>query len=285
MQTINVTIVSGCLALQNESHGSVTEDELFHQLIKKEIEKKYNISIRITIIHYERFSTCFNKLVTSLEKYPADLLLFQTRGHHYLRLIKLLGKYLNYQKIWKWNINLPFIKLNNYEKYPPELISTLPKGNTFKENIESNRFLKSVYYNLRLNYMENLNYHIGALIGNISAAKKRYITLIKEVINLSKKYKIPVIFIGVVSRPDSKVQDYYSKDLNQSLKNLISSYNLPYIDIFGNYNQNGQFKFYSDNLHLNKIGHKEIAEKLLPFISQLSVIENLFHSPLPEFNI
>lgn len=280
MREINLTIVSGCLALQNKYKTcSVRTEDLFHQIAKRELERKFDIKLNIQIIRYERFSDCLEKIIKHFNQNPFDILVFQVRWYHYLNLVKLIGRYVNDQKRWKWTVNLPAINILNREKYPLERPYSVPKFYTIKEKLKESELARKLYYGLGLNELRAINYIVGSLIGNEKFAKKIYKRLIDNVINFCKEKNIPLIFVGVVSTPASKIRNYYSERLNEFVKPLIHNHNMPYINIFGYLTENNEYKFMEDKEHLNRIGHKEISKRLIEEIQRLLPAAADRHAP------
>ena len=107
--------------------------------------------------------------------------------------------------------------------------------------------------------------------------KKIYFDMISKVMRFSEERQIPLFFIGVVSRPGSKTENYFSKRLNRSANVFVCNQGFPYIEIFGTYTENNEYKFMSDKLHLNSIGHKEISMKMMKETEKI-LIERLNNS-------
>ena len=267
MEKIDILIVGGCLSMQDKLHGSISENELFHEIIKKQIDAAGKIDVNIRSIHYERFSVCYEKVFKANKSSRPDILIFQVRGNHYVKLVKLIGRYVNQHDKWKWTVNLPRRK-NKFEEYPVKLQESHTPV-SIQKTVTKTKFFKHLVANSSLEWIHRLNYFFGTLIGNAVQAKKSYSELIKQIVMLSKKNKIPVILLGVTARPFSEVQNYHSGKLNDYMRKFAKSQKLVYVDIFDTKNKYGEYKFAADDLHLNATGHREIAEKLMPFILQL----------------
>ena len=91
---INLTIMSGCFAVQS----NIKPEKLYHQIVKKELEKNLKNILNINILRYERFASCFEKIKNYAEVYKIDVLLFQIRTEQFLRISKLYYTYSDEDK-------------------------------------------------------------------------------------------------------------------------------------------------------------------------------------------
>ncbi|MFZ9955388.1 MAG: hypothetical protein ACO3E1_04620 [Flavobacteriales bacterium] len=79
----------------------------------------------------------------------------------------------------------------------------------------------------------SLGYVLGYLVGAEKFAKNTYAKLLLDSLHYANENNTSIVFLGVTSRPNSKVENLISKRLNQFAKKLITSNGKIYVDIFG----------------------------------------------------
>lgn len=268
MKKINVLIVSGCMAIQTFK-GNIQTEELYHEVLKDYFLKNYNILLIFEIINYDELSPCYDKIVENFESKPADLIVFQVRGHYYLDMILFYSAF----KIIERNV-----LSNKTEKITPEKNTNFVESAKNKLKNKNNLFsiyVLKIYFFIKYGLLWPLGYFTGYLFGTEKFAKNEYKKLITNVLRFAEHKKVPLLFLGVTSRPKSKSENLLSLRLNQFAKDLIQSLGGTYIDIFGEFTKNHDYKFSNDRLSLSKIGHKDVADKLVIHISNLLPLSNL----------
>ncbi|MBP6183190.1 hypothetical protein [Flavobacterium sp.] len=268
MEKINILIVSGCMAIQTFK-GNIQPEELYHVVLKDYFLEKYNILLIFEIINYDELSPCYDKIVENFESKPADLLLFQVRGHYYLDMILFFSTFKTIER----NVLSNKTQKVSIEKNT-NFVETA-KNKLKNKNTLASIYILKIYFFIKYGLLWPLGYFMGYLFGTEKFAKNEYKKLITNVQSFSENKKVPLLFLGVTSRPKSKAENLLSLRLNQFAGNLIQSLGGTYIDIFGKFTVNNEYKFSTDNLSLSKIGHKEVADKLVIHINKLLPLSNL----------
>ena len=262
MKKINVLIVSGCMAIQTFK-GNIQTEELYHEVLKDYFLKKHNILLIFEIINYDELSPCYDKIVENFESKPADLIVFQVRGHYYLDMILFYSAFKIIERK---------VLSNKTEKITPKKNTNFVESAKNKLKNKNNLFsiyVLKIYFFIKYGLLWPLGYFVGYLFGTERFAKNEYKKLITNVLRYADHKKVPLLFLGVTSRPKSKSENLLSLRLNQFAKSLIQSLGGTYIDIFGKFTENHDNKFCDDRLSLSKIGHQEVADKLAKNISKI----------------
>jgi citrate lyase beta subunit len=249
---VNFTFVGGCFPVQDR----ILFEDIFHQKLKKNIEKNFNVNFNINIIRYERLYNCLNKIILASNDKPINYLVFHIRPEPFLRLIKLYYKYLNNDYKLCRSLNLPFFKILNPEKFdrlriPRRFSST---------NVDN----KSNLYKALI----NLNYIFGYLIGNYNYALKKYLFLIKEIINYCENNKIRIIILGPAIRSNTILEASFSKKLEKYMSRSLNKMNVKYIFGLEKHNQNGKLYFNKNGIHATELYHDLISDRLFSEIER-----------------
>jgi hypothetical protein len=246
-----MTIVGGCVTAQD----NIAPEELYHFLIKQEIESRFNCILNINIIRYDRFSDCFNKITSNLAKQPTDILLFHFRSEHFQRFIKFYYKYHNnYSKIIR-SVNLLIFNVTKVEECDLlTRINPIPRTNKKSPGI-IHRALSVA------------NYLLGSMLGNIHFALKRYEKLVRQVIAFCQLNRIELILAGPGSRPHTTYDNYLAQIINHHMKNKFDNPSNTYIDLMGTH-EDGKLLFFDDGTHVNERGHRRIAKLILQKINK-----------------
>lgn len=263
MESKNILIVSGCMAKQDTAKGNIEFKSLFHQIMNREAQKCHNTVLNFQIIRSERFTPCLEKVREGLKPENTHAIVFQIRGDHYLRILKFFGIYKDKDTSQhKCTFNMLRWSESKYEMhYLPDSKPTVEDDNrpTLKTKVVS--VLKRLFH--------RINYSLGFLVGNEKKAFENYLKVIEEIMELAGKYDIPVIFLGVTSRPNIKIEDFFAKRLNTKMVDYFSKKDYPYLTIFGSTTPEGDYKFCDKIIFsLNESGHQEIANGLLPLLMQ-----------------
>ncbi|MBP9097066.1 MAG: hypothetical protein KBG21_10685 [Ignavibacteria bacterium] len=250
---INLTIMSGCFAVQS----NIKPEKLYHQIVKKELEKNLKYILNINILRYERFASCFEKIKNYAEVYKIDVLLFQIRTEQFLRISKLYYTYSDEDKKKKRALTLPFLN-----RVPPENHDLLQLNLTVPTN---NKERQKIYNRIKI----YLNYFFGMIAGNRRYALKKYEELIFEVITFCKEKNIKLIFLGPGSRPHISTENKIAGKLHYYFKTVIENKNIPFISFIGEKNENNEPIFFENGIHVNENGHRKAATLLTEKIKEV----------------
>lgn len=214
------------------------------------MEIKSKNEFKVNIIRYERFNNCFEKIKFYRKNNPIDYLIFSIRSEQYLRLSKLYYKYQDRQKKVKRSLIIPFLNMIAPEKYDL-LMMDLPVPNS-----------KAAHQSYFHNFLVRLNYISGMIIGNNRFAINIYSQLIENIIKFCNNENIKLLILGPASRPHLQHEDNLISEMNYYFKNLVLKRNVPYVELIGKYDENGNDIFFPNKIHVNEIGH-ERASKLI----------------------
>ena len=238
---------------------NISESELYPYVLQATFLKEKNIELIFDIVTYHKFKYCFNKIVDKVSTKKYDLIIFQIRGHYYLDLVSIYSTY----KVSERGKSSKKDSDEDYQKKvdtPNDYREKLRQGN----NIATSSMRKLLVF-IKHEIVLSFGYIVGYLFGAEKFAQKNYAKLLKDTLQYANENTLPIVFLGVTSRPNSKVENLFSSRLNQFSKKLITSSGKTYLDIFGKYNSKNEYKFFNtptDKISLNQIGHREVAEKL-----------------------
>jgi hypothetical protein len=276
MGTINTLIISGCLAkqdFQTDSNGKI--DFVFHHFLNEMLDEKYKTELNINIMRYERYNTSYDRFLQYVDKYNPDLIIFQLRHYHFLRLIGLVSYFIDNSNTVRRDLNLPFFRPFSNEINDPFLIyiNELTVGKKIQiESPDKFKFniLKHIsnLFNSDQNriILEKMNRILGMIIGNYYFAINEYYKLLGQIIEFSKQKKLELIFLSLSPKPIPLIDYQISKMLNSSTKKYIESQGCEFIDVFRKYSEKGEYLYLDDNLHLNTTAHHFISEQLFPVV-------------------
>ena len=242
----------------------VEEKDLYHQIVKEHIESEYDVSITYKIIFQERFKYMLENIFRYCNENPVDHIFFHIRTNHYLRLLEPLGRIHPKYKKGLFKFNLPAITkgklpLDNYQSPEDDLSNEVTSLTTRSHFINAYKKLNLKFLWRKTRFLRLLT---GILCGNMLFVDAFYFRLVEELIAFSKHKTIPVTFIGIVSRPISRTENFLSYRLNKKFIHLLQQRKLTYLNIFGTHNPSGSFLFKSDRIHVNEYVHASIAEKI-----------------------
>ena len=263
MDSKNILIVSGCMAKQDTAKGNIAFSSLFHQIMNTEARKSYGTSLNFQIIRSERFKPCLEKVSEGFVPENTHAIIFQIRGDHYLRILKFFGVYKDKDTSrQKYTFNVLRWSESKYETH------YLPDSKPITDN-NSRPALKSRVISVLKWLFHRINYSLGFLLGNEKKAFKNYVTVIEDITALGNTHGISLVFLGVTSRPNIGIEDFFAKRLNSKMVDYFSKKNDPYLDIFGSNTPEGDYKFCDRIIFsLNENGHREIANGLLPLLME-----------------
>ncbi len=240
---INLTIVSGCFAVQS----NIKPENLYHQIVKKEIEENSKYKLKINILRYERFASCFEKIKNYEEKNKIDVMMFQLRTEQFLRIAKSFYTYSGDNNKVMRALTLPF-----FNRIPPENHDLLQMNLSLpKDNNERQRTVNKIKI--------YLNYFLGRIIGNRRYAFKKYEELVTEVVNFCEAKKIKLIVLGPGSRPHLSIENKIAGKLHCYFEKFLNKKNVPYISFIGETNEKNESLFFKNGIHVNEAGHRRAA--------------------------
>jgi len=252
--TVHFTFVGGCFPVQ----GDILFEDIFHQTLKQEIETNLNRNFHINIIRYEKFGNCLEKISKYKSENPVDYLVFHIRPEPFLRLTKLYYKYLDVDFKLRNSLNLPFLRILNPEKYD---LLRLSQRNDYSITAKQSKLHKTLV---------NLNYICGYCIGNLDYALKKYLDLVKGIIEYCEKHDIKLIVLGPAKRSGTKMETIFSDRMEKYMYKHLKNNNLSYIDGMVNHSENGVRYFNENGIHATKLYHDLIAKKLFNAIEKLN---------------
>ena len=272
MATKKIVLVSGCMAVQDRAKKNIGRDEVYHWRMKKEISEAYDIDIDFPIITYSDLIDCFPKVKAFCDSNIVDLMIFQVRSHDFLsnttykkRTPKSAG-----------DSDISIVKKNEEQSLYQKLFGFYRKIKLHVKSKES-WFYSTLLRLLRLisrNLIRPLLLLLGMAKNNHKKVERKYENLLINIDEYSRKRKIPVVYLGVTSRPNSYLENLICKGLNARMSKFITSIGSNYIDIFGMYNIEKDYKFVKgtdvpDQICLNAVGHEEVANKLMVEIKEI----------------
>ncbi|MBS1516299.1 MAG: hypothetical protein JSS63_14800 [Bacteroidetes bacterium] len=251
-KALKLTIAGGCFTAQS----NIPKEKLYHQIAKKEFERKYKKKVLINIIRYERFTNCFEKIRTHVANSEVDLLLFHIRVEQVLRIAKLIYKYSDDGKI-KRALTIPFLNIIPSEKKEIlQAILPLPNPNIQKPEGINKAKIK-------------LNYLLGKISGNLSYAIKVYDRLVSDIMELCRQKNIKLIIAGPASRPYLDVENNITEKLFLHFKKKAMNEKIPFINLLGCENEYGESLFFESGIHVSEAGHIRAAKLLLNELNKI----------------
>lgn len=250
-------IIGGCFPVQEQ----IKHDELYHQLISKRLLNETGLNLKIEISRYDLINECEEAFMNIISNGIPDLLLFHIRPDPYLINSILYARFINKNKIKTSKINLH--KISGFKE--PDLVAVnIPELNKRKRR---KRFIRIIF--------REMNYILGVLSGNNSLTINKFIELISDIKTKCDDRNIKLIVQGPPSRPRSKMENYLLNKLNKKLLKRFINSDIIYIPCFGKYDNDGNYIFLGDNVHLSPSGHTEFSSLLYPAIKNLFVKEIL----------
>jgi disulfide oxidoreductase YuzD len=248
---------------------NVLTHALYHQVLKEKIEQSQDLKLEFEIVVLERFKNMLKNLATACERRRPDYIFFHIRANHYLRLIQPIGRiHGKYQK-GSYKVNIGLLKgkliLNDYQA-PLETLDKELAGHQHQHT----SLMKRIYRKLRLKKLWEATRFVrtvlGILIGNLYYADTLYFKTIDECLNYTSSRNIDMIFIGIVSRPADRLDNWLSARLNKKFSEFLN-HRAPYIDVFGTHDEAGNFLFKRDLIHINEIAHMRVARKVYTILN------------------
>jgi hypothetical protein len=260
----NFTFVGGCFPVQ----GSILFEKLFHQQVKNRMENEHAVNFNISIIRYERFTGCLEKLKAATRSQRMDAVVFCIRPEPVLRLTKISYRFADKNGRIKRKFNLPS------SKYPfPEKHDLLSRLTTFIPSTQRKIPGSGLW--------SNLNYFAGILIGNNKVAMQRYLILVNEVADFCKKNSIPLFVMGPALRTNRFMEKVISQRLETFMKMQIP---VDYVHYIRGSDQikDGKKLFDPNGIHANEYYHKLIAGRIYSKLEGLVKEAVLLKRSIPD---
>jgi citrate lyase beta subunit len=243
---INFTFVGGCFPVQ----GNILFEDLFHQRLKRKMERWKAINFPIHIIRYERLTNCLAKIVAHQQRQPIDFLVFSVRPEPFLRLVKWIYRYFDPEgQKKKWSFSFP-----GRAYHQPEKADLLEMNNGFpsKGMLPGNRFRR---------WIRDVNYLMGSVLGNHQFAYRQYGKLLQEVIRFCQHQDIELIVLGPPVKSRSWVENNLTMQLERQIIKEISRQHVHYVSgVVGQTNEHTWFD--RNGIYAREDYHALIADQL-----------------------
>lgn len=239
--------MGGCFPVQH----NIKQEDLFHQLMKDEMERKYSCNLKVNIIRYERLLACLEKIIEYHSKNPIDILVFHIRPEPFLRLSKLYYRYVNENGTLCRSLNLPFFKLINPEKY-----DYLVLGRRFTSTA---KIKESKLHKILIDF----NLILGGLATNRHFALRFYLNLVEQIVLYCEQKKVKLILLGPASRPHTKIENLLSVKLHNHILKSLEKDTIAYISGLGEKTTWNEPLFFENGIHVNESYHRLIANRLI----------------------
>ncbi|HCY74424.1 MAG TPA: hypothetical protein DHV28_00750 [Ignavibacteriales bacterium] len=247
---LKILIIGGCFPVQD----NISRENLYHQILKKKIEKSSAIKVEINIVQYEKFYPTLEKIKFAIDRQHPDVIIFHIRVEQILRMIKFYFRYHDKNENFRRGFNLALLNISIPEKESFNLSHRSVNGDLHKK---SHRIL--IFF----------NYLIGYLVLNQIYSFKIYKKLVLHFTELADKEYCKIIFTGPVSRPTTFWESYTSLILNYYMKKFISNkLEKPYLEFLGTH-ENQKFLFFDDYIRVNETGHNRIANLLFETLRKM----------------
>ncbi len=255
---IKVGIVCGCLPAQS----GIQTAELYHQLMAEKIFVQYNARLAVSSTWYTTLSESKAKAEEGIKKENPEILLYHVRPDPYLRLSKLFIRFRDPQ-------NRLHILFNRRADDSVVKQKEYPDGNSrpLKEKSITRKLFRAA------------NYIAGCLFGINKQVIEKEKILLYEMADICKKKKIHLVLIGPPSRPRSSMENYLLFKLEKKLGEVFNDGRFNYVTCFGIKGRNNENLFFEDGIHMNRDGHKRMADLICPvtdifFSGKISINEH-----------
>ncbi len=239
-------IVGGCFPAQH----NVAYESLFHQVLTRMLHEQADYSIEISIARYDQLNKGVARVQQLLDSGCCGII-FQVRPDPYLRLSKLLYKYMDSNKHSKHALALPQL-----QQMPSE-------QQTYHESVSPLYVPKQTSIGHAI--LRELNYCAGVLARTNLHALRQYESVVREVYHLCRKYNADIIILGAGSRPRTSMEQYLSWKLERRIRNSMPFLKMAmYVNIWGTRSETGEPLFFEDGMHVRPLGHIRVAERLYP---------------------
>ncbi len=251
---IKLLIVGGCFPVQDNIEPSL----LYHQLLKKNIEKSSDVIITIKIIRYDSISGSYEKIKEAIMVENPDWILFHLRTEPILLSSKLYSKYVDKNSKFVRQFHMERIDWNfRWEK------SCKGRETYFQTSKGENK----IFLKVRIVFRE-INYFLGLVLGNWNQVFKNYLTLSVKLLEYCKSLNKILIITSPIPRPRSLFENLLSYKLHKFMNDRRLLDNETYVNLYDTFNKEEKFLFCGDLIKVNEIGHKRVSEILFPIFSK-----------------
>ncbi len=251
-RTLNFTFVGGCFPVQ----GDIFFEDLFHQLLKSDLEKKFPLNFNVNIIRYERFINCLDKIKQYGTQNDIDHLVFHVRPEPYLRLVKFYYRYLNYEKKPCRSFNIPFLKMVNPEKYD---VLVLSRRYSYQQDRKRTRLNRRLI---------DANYIIGWLLGNKRYAAAKYLQLVYHLSEYCKTRHIQFTVLGTAIRSETPSEKALTLRLDKFMSDSLKTAGIEYLSGADEHIKEGVKLFNHNGIHATRHYHELIKQRLFRCIEE-----------------
>lgn len=246
LKKINLTFVGGCFPVQD----NILFEDLFHQVLKREIESRYKIGLNFNIIRYERFDSCMKKISGYNRNNPINILIFHIRPEPFLRLVKFYYKYSDNNGKIKRSFTIPFLSSAKPEKYDLLILNRRFNSRTKTNDSKFHKFLI------------NFNYRTGSLLGNELNAQRKFLNLINNVVDYCKSSRITPVLLGPALRTNTSYEPILCMRLNNFIKSSLENSNTIFINGTDVYTDKNEPLFHFNGILANEKYHELIGERI-----------------------
>jgi len=124
---------------------------------------------------------------------------------------------------------------------------------------------------------------IAHINGESLVSAEQFQDNIQKLVNMAKKHSPNIVFIGLTSVDESKLEtftaplgySYKNKQIqifNNIIKTVCTVSKVHFIDVFNEFNKKGYEKLLEDGLHPNSNGHQKIFELVKEFLVKNSIV-------------
>ncbi len=245
---ISVLIAGGCFPFQD----NISSSELYHSVMKEQIECKSTRQINISLIRYNSLSGVMDQILTQSNISKPDFLIFHCRVESFLRRVKFFYRYHDSQDRVVNSFNI----LGKAIVFSHGNCATAgsDKQNSSQQNSPRRNILRLIG--------KELNYTAGIIIGNLFLPLRRTQLLLNAINSFCTLHQIKLIVTSPVPRPISFTENLTSLLLHWYLQYAVGKQDVRYMNIWRKNDTEGNFLFCDDKIRVNALGHRRIGEML-----------------------
>lgn len=249
---MHLTIVGGCFPVQH----NIAPSRLYHHTLRERLAGPAALPAQwpgLTIIRYERLSTCLAKIEAAHARQSGQVLLFHLRAEPVLRLSKFYYRYLDDRGRVRHALRLPGTGPGPAERHdlltrpaPVGPVAAMPlpvPARTHRQLLQ-------------------LNLRLGRWLGHERRARQQYTALVLAVADFCARHGIRLLLVGPVSRPCSTTENRLSERLHQHFEQVAAHHSLEYLPALGEVDAAGQPLFFPNGIHVSPAGHDRMAALL-----------------------
>lgn len=241
-QIAEICFMGGCFPVQH----NIVYENLFHQKLKRKLEDCFKYKLNINLIRYARFNTILDKIKFINAEKSLRLIVFHVRPEPYLRLVKILYKYIDDKGRLQWSLNLPYFNLLQSEKYDTYDMSRAFPVDIKQKNSTLHKFLISC------------NYLLGKWLGNERHALNTSLKTALAFIDFCNQNKMNYIILGPNRRSNNNVEPALCRHLDEYISNKIDKK----FYVSGFEENRTEHMNQENGIHVTQTYHDVIADKL-----------------------